>query len=133
MSDQRARLKLTFPDSADGRPPMLTGVRLDAMTPGIIPMNSMTLSADMDGKARLLLSAKMPIDVIAVGIPLGQEPRKLFSGIEPLPPDLAGAVEDMKLSILRHRADRWVEVDVTEVLQAIFDLAELAQRPEDGS
>ncbi|RMF45066.1 MAG: hypothetical protein D6753_01050, partial [Planctomycetota bacterium] len=42
-----------------------------------------------------------------------------FAGLPSLPTDIAEAVEQFKLAIIRHRAESWAEVSQADVLKAL--------------
>ncbi len=52
-----------------------------------------------------------------------------FENLGELPEDLAGAFEDFKLAILRHKADDWQQISREDVLAALDALKELAIAP----
>lgn len=43
-----------------------------------------------------------------------------------LPDDIADAFEQMKLVILRHRAERWQEISADQMIQVLYVLQRLA-------
>jgi hypothetical protein len=49
-----------------------------------------------------------------------------FAALPSLPTDVADAVEQFKLAIIRHRADAWSEVDQADVLRALDALKQFA-------
>ena len=57
------------------------------------------------------------------------QPVRPFEEIGELPEDVAGAFEQMKLAILRHKADDWREIARDEMLAVLDSLKELALAP----
>jgi hypothetical protein len=57
------------------------------------------------------------------------EPVRPFEQIGELPEDVADAFEQMKLAILRHKADDWREIARDEMLAVLDSLKELALAP----
>jgi hypothetical protein len=51
-----------------------------------------------------------------------------FATLGDLPPDVADAVEQMKLAIIRHRASSWSDMSQSQMLQAIDALRTFAQQ-----
>jgi hypothetical protein len=61
-------------------------------------------------------------------------PVRPFEELGELPEDVADAFEQMKLAILRHKADGWSEITRDEMLAALDSLKELALAPSaDGT
>jgi hypothetical protein len=56
-----------------------------------------------------------------------------FEGLAPLPPDLADAVERLKLAIVHHRIAGWQEVTCQHLLDALEALKQLALAPTESS
>ncbi len=56
----------------------------------------------------------------------GRPSESPFARLPSLPVDLAEALEQFKLAIIRHRADSWAEVSQTDVLQALDALKAFA-------
>jgi hypothetical protein len=56
-------------------------------------------------------------------------PVRPFEQLAELPEDVAEAFEQMKLAILRHKADGWTEITCDELLAALDSLKELALAP----
>ncbi len=62
------------------------------------------------------------------------QPVRPFEELGELPEDVADAFEQMKLAILRHKADGWTEITRDEMLAALDSLKELALAPSaDGT
>ena len=58
----------------------------------------------------------------------GPNPRSPFADLPSLPTDIAEALEQFKLAIIRHRADSWAEVDQVDVVRAADALRLFAQQ-----
>ena len=48
-----------------------------------------------------------------------KEPGNPFAGLPELPPDIADALEQFKLSIVRHRSSKWADVSQKELLDVL--------------
>jgi hypothetical protein len=51
-----------------------------------------------------------------------------FADLKDLPPDVADGVEQLKLSIIRHRAAHWTDISQSNLLKAIDALRDFASR-----
>ena len=48
-----------------------------------------------------------------------KEPGNPFVGLPDLPPDIADALEQFKLSIVRHRASKWADISQKQMLDVL--------------
>ena len=63
----------------------------------------------------------------------GPEPVALFDAYSAIPGDLADAFEQLKLTLMRHRAEGWTEASLSDALTVIDHLRSMARRPWDES